>query len=62
MPEDRHRRLDHTLVEHGHERLVEACDATRDDGEIGGLVRVQVKVDGVDGLVYQRHLIILPCP
>ena len=62
MPQDRDRLLDHALVEHGHEGLVEAREpAVGHDREIGGLVRVKVKVDGVDGLVHWQHLIILPC-
>ena len=61
MAEDRDRRLDHPLVEHGDERLIPARDPARDDGEVGGLVRVQVEIDGVRGLIHWQHLRILPC-
>ena len=51
MAEERHRVLDHALVEHRHEGLVVAGHQTaRHDREIGCLVGIQIQIDRISGL------------
>src|SRR5918993_3984693 len=51
MAEERHRVLDHALVEHRHEGLVVADHQTaRHDREIGCLVGIQIQIDRISGL------------